>query len=68
MFEKELNDRLRNLRSRNGMTQRQVADYLGVEVSTYAHYEKGDRLPDVNKLAMLARLYHLTDEILGVGI
>lgn len=62
----QFNVRLKELRDRNNLTQRYVADYLGIDVSTYAHYEKGDRSPDVSKLSKLAELYNLTDEILGV--
>ena len=61
----ELHSRIRNLRIEAGKTQKQVADVLGVEVSTYAHYEKGDRTPDAKKLAKLAELYELDDEMLG---
>lgn len=61
----ELHNRIRWLRKEFHYTQQQVADYLDVNVSTYAHYEKGDRTPDVKKLALLAELYHLGDEMLG---
>ena len=62
----DLHKRIRELRRNNKMTQKQVADFLNVEVSTYAHYEKGDRTPDAKKLARLATLYGLKDELLGV--
>jgi transcriptional regulator with XRE-family HTH domain len=62
----DLHSRIRELRKNNEMTQKQIADYLEVEVSTYAHYEKGDRTPDAKKLARLATLYGLKDELLGV--
>lgn len=63
--ESELHFRLRTLRAEAKLTQKQVADYLNVEVSTYAHYEKGDRTPDATKLSALASLYKLDDEMLG---
>ena len=50
----ELHNRLKNLRIGRKLTQKQVADYLGVDVSTYAHYEKGDRTPDIKKLGDLS--------------
>ena len=53
---RELHERLRMLRAKERLTQKQVADYLEVEVSTYAHYEKGDRTPDAKKLRKLAEL------------
>lgn len=61
----ELHCRIRDLRISSGRTQKQVSEILGVEVSTYAHYEKGDRTPDAKKLAKLAELYKLDDEMLG---
>lgn len=63
---KELHIRIKEFRKNKRMTQKQVADYLGVEISTYAHYEKGDRTPSAKKLAKLAELYELNDEMLGV--
>jgi len=32
---------IRNLRKERGLTQRQVADYLQIDRSTYAYYESG---------------------------
>ena len=61
----ELHYRLKMLRKESRLTQKQVAEYLGVDVSAYAHYEKGDRTPDAKKLARLANLYKLDDEMLG---
>ena len=63
----ELHNRIRALRNQYNYTQRQIADYLKIKVSTYAHYEKGDRTPNADKLAALARLYHLDDEMLGAS-
>lgn len=60
-----LHERLRYLRDNSGETQQQLADYLGVDVSTYAHYEAGRRAPDIEKLRKLAEKYGITDELLG---
>lgn len=62
-----LNKRLVTLRKESGYTQKQVADVLGVDVTTYAHYESGKRSPDSKKLRVLANLYNQTDELLGVN-
>lgn len=62
----KFSDRLRKLRTDHGYTQQQVADMLGVNKTTYSHYELGNRQPNVDKLEKLARFYHLTDELLGV--
>lgn len=64
---RSLGERLRCLRQRDGHTQLDVALYLGIDKSTYAHYESGRRTPDAERLRRLAEYYHLVDEILGVG-
>lgn len=63
-----LNERLRYLRENSRETQQQLADYLGVDVSTYAHYEAGRRAPDIEKLRKLAEKYGMTDELLGAKL
>lgn len=63
--EDELHNRLRFLRIKFGYTQKDISQYLGVDVSTYAHYEKGDRTPNATKLGKLANLYHMDDDMLG---
>lgn len=65
---RELHDIIKRLRLEKGYTQREVAKYLGVDVSTYAHYELARRTPDVKKLRMLAELYGLNDELLGATL
>lgn len=66
--EDELHCRIKALRKKSGYTQKQVAEYMGVDVSTYAHYEKGDRTPNAQKLKILAQLYKLNDEMLGAQL
>ncbi|MCB8641009.1 MULTISPECIES: helix-turn-helix domain-containing protein [unclassified Holdemanella] len=63
-----LNYRLKELRIYHKYTQKYVAEYLGVDPSTYAHYESARRSPDADKLRMLAELYNLEDELLGVSL
>lgn len=64
----ELHKKIKELRIEAGETQKQLADYLGVDVTTYAHYEAGRRTPNVEKLKMLAQKYHTDDELLGAGL
>lgn len=47
-----LKDRIREARLRKGMSQKQVADILGVAVSTYSGYETGKSEPDINKICV----------------
>lgn len=63
-----LNYRLKELRIYHKYTQKYVAEYLGVDPSTYAHYESARRTPDADKLRMLAELYNLEDELLGASL
>ena len=65
---RELHAIIKRLRLEKGYTQKEVANYLGVDVSTYAHYELARRTPDVKKLRMLAELYGLNDELLGATL
>lgn len=51
----ELHYIIRQLRKECGETQKELAEYLGVDVSTYAHYEAGNRTPDIKRLRMLAQ-------------
>lgn len=62
----EFHEQLKELRKMKGVTQTEVARILGVEQSTYAHYESGRRTPDLDRLKRLAEYYRLTDELLGV--
>lgn len=60
---------LRLLREKNGLTQRQVADMLNIDRSTYAYYESGKTRPDILTIAKLARLYRIsTDFLLDVKL
>ena len=64
----ELNKRIRKLRITYKYTQKELADTLGIDVSTYAHYEKGDRIPSAYILKKIAELYGLRDDLLGVQL
>ena len=49
--------KLKQLRENCGYTQRQVANVLSIDRSTYAYYETGKTSPDINTLFILARIY-----------
>lgn len=60
--------RLRDLREDNDMTQKDVADYLGMKQPQYHRYESGLRDIPSDVLISLAKLYNTsTDYILGVA-
>ena len=56
-----LKQRLISARKGAGLTQAEVADYLGIRRQTYSAYERGVSTPDANTVAPLARLF-------GVGV
>ena len=58
--------RIRDLREDHDMTQKQVADYLGMKQPQYFRYEQGYRDIPTDILIRLADLYHTsTDYILN---
>ena len=60
--------RLRDLREDNDLSQRQVAEYLGMKQPQYNRYERGLRDIPTDVLIKLAKLYKTTtDYILGIS-
>ena len=61
-----LAERLQELRFKNGYSQRQVADRLGLSPSVVSGYETGERTPSAQALLALSYLYRCsTDFLLG---
>ena len=59
--------RLRDLREDRDMSQKQIADFLGMKQPQYSRYERGLRDIPTDVLIRLARLYKTsTDYILGL--
>lgn len=59
-------ERLIGLRQKNGLTQREVAQFLGVDRTTYVKYERGDSEPNFDTILKLADFFDTTtDYILG---
>ncbi|MDE7454029.1 MAG: helix-turn-helix domain-containing protein, partial [Clostridia bacterium] len=48
---------LKSLRTINKLSQKQVADKLGVPVSTYANWEQGRRMPSINEIYKLIKVF-----------
>lgn len=51
-----LNRNLKLLRQANGLTQEQLASFLGVGRSAYSNYEDGSRVPSVDILEKFANM------------
>ena len=63
---KGLPDKLKTLRQKYNLSQRQVADRVGISPSIVSAYETGERTPSTEILLALARLYHCSpDYLLG---
>ena len=62
----ELNEALKQLRIQAGLTQKQVADMLSLDRSSYSYYETGKSLPTVTSLKRLSTLYGVSmDTMMG---
>jgi transcriptional regulator with XRE-family HTH domain len=58
--------RLAELRSKNKMTQQELADKIGVSRGTIGMYEIGKRDPDTDTLIKIAKVFNVTtDHLLG---
>lgn len=58
--------RIRDLRTCAGMTQRELADKLGISGAAVAQWETGDKRPTVDNLERLADIFGVSvDYILG---
>lgn len=55
---------LREARKASGMTQKEVAEKIGVARSTYALYETGERSPDVEVVKKLATVLNVSGDYL----
>lgn len=63
---KGLPEKLQKLRSKNGLSQKQVADRICVSPSVVSGYETGERTPSTDVLLSLSYLYNCsTDYLLG---
>lgn len=57
---------LKNLRVSNKKTQKEVADFLGIDRTTYVKYENGQTEPNINNIKKLADYFNVsTDYLLG---
>lgn len=59
-------ERLIEQRKLNNLTQRQIADMLGIKQPSYIRYEKGDAQPSLESLVKLADIFDVSiDFLLG---
>ncbi len=63
----EFGTRLRALRKQRNLTQKQLAELVGVQNSIISFYEVGDRTPSIELIIAFSRVFHVsTDYLLGI--
>ena len=62
-----MGEKLRNLRIEKRLTQKQVAERIGLAISAVSSYESGSRYPSYEVLVRLAHIFHVSaDYLLGM--
>lgn len=62
-----MGEKLKSLRIEKKLTQKQIADRIGLAISAVSSYESGSRYPSYDALIKLSRIYHVsTDYLLGI--
>ena len=62
----ETANRLYELRKKNGLSQEELADKLGISRQAVSKWERAEASPDTDNLILLAKLYGITlDELLN---
>lgn len=57
---------IRKLRLENNLTQKQLADKIGMGQSIVTHYETGRRMPTVSTLVKLSKIFNVSiDELIN---
>ena len=60
-------DRITKLRVNKGLSQQQLAQQLGVKRSVVSYYESGDRLPSMDVLIEMSRVFNVSTDYLLRG-
>lgn len=67
-MEKKFCDNLKTLRNIKQLTQKQVADKLGIAVSSYANWEQGRTEPDIANIYKLLTAFEIdADELFDIN-
>ena len=62
-----LGEKMKLIRNYNGYSQRQIAEILKIERSTYASYETGRNRPDIFAVQRFAKIFNVSvDYILSL--
>ena len=64
----KFNENLKTARERKGISQKDMAEIIGVAKSTYSLYESGNREPNVQTIKKIADILNVSaDELLGIN-
>lgn len=62
-----MGEKLKSMRVEKKLTQKQVADRIGLAISAVSSYESGTRYPSYDALVKLSQIFHVsTDYLLGI--
>ncbi len=65
----ELGNHLLEARKKQGLSQEEVAEKLGVSRQTISKWETGETIPDIRQAKRLSTLYHVTlDELIAFDL
>lgn len=64
----ELHAIIKKLRLEKGLTQKEVAEYLEVDISVYVDYELARSTPNAKELKILSEIYDVNDKLLGAKL
>jgi len=63
-----LSERIKELRTSQGILQQALADSLGLSLRGYQRYERGERFPTADVLLDIANFFQVsTDYLMGVS-
>ncbi len=61
---KIFSERLKQLRKERGLTQKEMAELLGLKLRAYQYYESGEHEPSLEKLVIIADTFHTSADYL----
>ena len=59
-----IKDRLKLLRLKRKLKQREVAEYLNTTTACYSHYEQGRREPSIETIRQICKFYNISADYL----
>ena len=62
----KFSENLRQLREKQGLTQKELAEELGISLRAYQYYERNEREPQLSTLIRIADYFDVSlDELVG---